>query len=178
MQLSFLYMFYWAAFTGKSAGQNLVDFFMGELGFSPFVCLYKGHCPVVGAILAGKYNMFKYLVKHSNKGFKVVHADKVSEIDGDDGDLEDNKYCFINKEDEDLFEKSRLGQDKYGNNIMHFIFFLPDMPEFRFKYKEMLEADKNNYDDRTKIRNIFLKLAIEEDLGDLTDINMDNYLPY
>jgi len=44
--------------------------------------------------------------------------------------------------------------------------------------KGLLEKDTNNFDIRTKIRNIFLKIAIDEDLGDLRQRNLDNYLPY
>lgn len=59
----------------------MVDFFITDIGFSPFVCLYKGHCPVVGSILGGKLNMFEYLVKNSNEGLKTVHAEHVSDYD-------------------------------------------------------------------------------------------------
>jgi hypothetical protein len=92
--------------------------------------------------------------------------------------LEKNKYAFINKEDRKKFEDSRIGEDNYGNNILHFIFFLPDMPKFKESYKFLLDKDTSDFDERTKIRNIFLSTAIDEDLGDLTVMNLDNYLPY
>lgn len=74
----------------------MVDFFMTDIGFSPFVRLYKGHCPVVGSILGGKLNMFKYLVEHSNEGFKTVHAENVSEYSKENGNIDKNIYSFIN----------------------------------------------------------------------------------
>ena len=156
----------------------MVDFFMTDIGFSPFVRLYKGHCPVVGSILGGKLNMFKYLVEHSNEGFKTVHAENVSEYSKENGNIDKNIYSFINQEDMNLFENSRQCEDKYGNNILHFIFFLPDMPGFKEKYHHLLEKDTSKLDVKTKIRNIFLETAIQEDLGDLRSINTDNYLPY
>jgi hypothetical protein len=178
-QLTFLYIYYWAAFSGHATGGKMVDFFIREIGFSPFVCLYKGHCPVVGSIIGGRLNMFKSLVVNSNEGFKTVHAEYVSDYTKEHGaDIDKNIYAFINKSDMKLFEKSRQCEDKYGNNILHFIFFLPDMPEFYSKYQYLLEKDKSPLSDATKIRNLFLDIAIEEDLGDLRLINHDNYLPY
>ena len=86
----------------------MVDFFLREIGFSPFVCLYKGHCPLVGTILGGRFNMFKKLVEQSNEGFKTVHAEYVSDYTKEDGaDIDKNIYKFINERDMDLFEKSR-----------------------------------------------------------------------
>lgn len=52
------------------------------------------------------------------------------------------------------------------------------MPGFKEKYQHRLEEDTSNLNVTTKIRNIFLDVAIEEDLGDLRSINQDNYLPY
>ena len=86
----------------------MVSFFMREIGISPFVRLYKGHCPVVGTILGGRLNMFKSLVENSNEGFKTVHAVHVSDYDKKHGaDIDKNIYAFINKSDMRLFENSR-----------------------------------------------------------------------
>ena len=75
--------------------------------------------------------MFTHLVQNSNEGFKTVHAETVKEYQKDDGhDIDKNVYAFINEEDKKKFEDSRLGEDNYGNNILHFIFFLPDMSKF------------------------------------------------
>ena len=123
--------------------------------------------------------MFKQLVENSNEGFKTVHAEHVSDYTKEHGaDIDKNIYAFINQEDMDLFENGRQCEDMYGNNILHFIFFLPDMPGFKEKYHYLLEKDTSHLDVKTKIRNIFLDIAIEEDLGDLRSINQDNYLPY
>ena len=109
--------------------------------------------------------MFQKLVTKSNEGFKTVHAETVSEYQKDDGhDIDKNIYAFIDDQDKKKFEDSRLGEDKYGNNILHFIFFLPDMPKFNSLNATntgLLEKDTSNCDLRTKIRNIFLKVAID-----------------
>ena len=52
------------------------------------------------------------------------------------------------------------------------------MPRFKEKYQYLLEKDTSRMDEKTKIRNLFLDIAIEEDLGDLRSSNIDNYLPY
>jgi hypothetical protein len=52
-QLSFATIFYWAAHIGGDTGKKLVDLFIKDLGFSPFLGVYRSQCPVAGAILGG-----------------------------------------------------------------------------------------------------------------------------
>jgi hypothetical protein len=54
----------------KDDGKNLVDFFMGELGFSPFLPIYRDQSAVFATIHRHNIENFKYLVENSRHGLR------------------------------------------------------------------------------------------------------------
>ena len=89
-------MFYWAAFLGDE-GKQLVDIFLEDLGFSPFVGFFRGLSPVIGAIKGNQFNMFERLVKYSGVDIKTMNADEDSSPSRRKHDQ--NKYKFNSLED-------------------------------------------------------------------------------
>lgn len=60
----------------------MIDFFMGELGFSPFMGLFKSQSPVFAAIKQKNLNMFKYFVDDTKYYCQKVYTfDNKNEID-------------------------------------------------------------------------------------------------
>ena len=74
-------MFYWAAYFGNlndqvkgtDEGKNLVDFFMGELGFTPFIGFYRDQSPVFATIAQKNLENFKYFVENTRHGLPLEY---------------------------------------------------------------------------------------------------------
>ena len=86
-------MFYWAAYIGDQ-GKELVDLFLINLGYSPFVGFFRGLSPVVGAIRGGQLQMFKYLVENSRWNLPIVHM-KEGDVHGTI--LEKQRHLGLNR---------------------------------------------------------------------------------
>ena len=68
----------------------------------------------------------------------------------------DHKYIIKNPDDEEYFWKSRANKDKTGNNTCHLAF---EINNLKWRYK-------------------FLKVLIEEEIGDIYKPNKLGYLPH
>jgi hypothetical protein len=124
--MAFATMFYWAAYIGDY-GKDLVDLFLIDLGYSPFVGFYRGLSPVVGAIRGGQLQMFKYLVENSRWNLPIVHlkeGDEPGTTIEKQRALALNKYFFKDITDVNSFEQGRRSTDNLGNNILHHIFYI------------------------------------------------------
>jgi hypothetical protein len=100
-QKAFGSIFYWAAYFGsvdeKDTGKQLVDIFMGDFGFNPFIGFYRDQSPVFGTIKQKNFEMFQYLVKDTRYGLPPVYT-----LGGDDQEdnSKPNKYYFDEKNKE------------------------------------------------------------------------------
>ena len=101
-QLDRAAMFYWACFLGEQCNP-LIDFFLKDLGFSPFAPFYCGLSPVVGAIQGGQVKIFKRLVTNSKWNLPYVHHKDDQEyqyvVNGVEEKGLTNKYYFHNEDD-------------------------------------------------------------------------------
>jgi hypothetical protein len=159
-------IFYWATFIGDI---EIVNLFFIHLGFSPFINLFRGQSPVHAAALSGNGKLFEYLVKGSSHGFREVHikgGNRRTRAKHSKGcpdlfqgreDPEKNRFMFLSEEVREIFEKSRQTTDSQGNNVLHYIFDIQEKT--------------------TQRRNFFLRLALDEQIGDLRGRNFENFLP-
>lgn len=159
-------IFYWGTFIGDI---EIVNLFFVHLGFSPFIDLFRGQSPAHAAALSGNQELFEYLVKDSSHGFREVHTKggkgRPGSEHGQGGvraapgkeDPEKNRFIFLSEEDRDTFEESRQTTDSQGNNVLHYIFDIQEKT--------------------TERRNFFLRLALDEHIGDLRGRNFENFLP-
>mmetsp|Transcript_30203 Transcript_30203/g.46188 ORF Transcript_30203/g.46188 Transcript_30203/m.46188 type:complete len:129 (+) Transcript_30203:1436-1822(+) len=108
-------MYYWAVFQEDYA---IVNYFLSDLGFSPFMDLYAKQTPVHAAIIAEKYEMLEYFIKNSDlKGNKS------------------EKY-FVDRDDMNAYKMNRDKEDENGNNPIHFVFNISNY-EMRFKFLKL-----------------------------------------
>ena len=156
-------LYYWATFVND---REIINLFLVGLGFSPFMNISKGQTPVHATCLIPddnvkqqyiSFELFKYFVVNSSIGLKQFHQSKYDASDKGKDDIEDNRYEFMSDKDIKKFEDSRQTVDSQGNSVLHYIFDI------------QLEKDD--------LRNQFLKIAIEEQLGDIRQRNVENYLP-
>ena len=80
-QMAFSTIFYWAAYL-PTKGQDMIDMFIKDLGFSPFVGFLGGLSPVVAAIISKNYDTFQQFVLNSSFDLPKVHIVN-GEIPGD-----------------------------------------------------------------------------------------------
>ena len=88
----------------RDDGKNLVDFFIGELGFSPFLGTYRDQSPVFATIQQKNLFNFKYLVQNTRWGLRQHFTFGEREIIGS---IDKNKY-IIDEGDLTKFEEERL----------------------------------------------------------------------
>lgn len=62
-QQSFCRIFYWSAYVGS---MELMNLFMVDLHFSPFMSLYNNQDTVHACIIAENDSMLRYIVTNSN----------------------------------------------------------------------------------------------------------------
>jgi hypothetical protein len=127
--------------------RKTINFFLSKLGMSPFMKLYQGQSVVDACVLGKQYDLLEYMVKDTRKGINIGLPD-------------DKKYPVKFKIDDymnlDYYWKSRQNKDQVGNNTLHLVFSVVDNEELRFK---------------------FVKLCIEESIGDINKRNCLGYLP-
>jgi hypothetical protein len=141
-------MYYWAAYIGP-LGAKLVDLFLKDLGFSPFIGFYRGLSPIVGAIKNQQLDVFNYLVENSRYNLNTEHnfegekrgtAVEVQGVLGSDRYYFPekpkgvNKYYFPDEASKLAFETGRQSTDSIGNNILHHIFHIKEPKKLRDQF--------------------------------------------
>jgi hypothetical protein len=102
--------------------------------------------------------MFLYFVKDSSHGLRPVHDNVYIEQSFTKADRIKNKYEIASNSSWETFAESRQARDEIGNTILHFVYTLPRH--------------------EIKLRNEYLKVCIEEQIGSVTIRNLSNYLPH
>ena len=57
---------YWAGFIGE---KKMIDKFLDELGFSPFMKLIEGQSVIDGCVKGGQYQLLEYLIKDTRQNY-------------------------------------------------------------------------------------------------------------
>jgi hypothetical protein len=85
---------YWAGFIGE---KKMIDKFLDELGFSPFMKLIEGQSVIDGCVKGGQYQLLEYLIKDTRQNFN----------DGKKKKDEIVRYMTVNVKDQAYYWKSR-----------------------------------------------------------------------
>lgn len=132
--------------------------FLVDLGISPFIKTFKDQTPAHAAVVNLQMKMFLYFVKDSSHGIHPVHDNVYVEQNWKKADRVNNKYECSTNSDWNIFAESRQNRDEIGNTILHFVYTFP-------KHE-------------INLRNKYLKVCIDEQIGSLTIRNLSNYLPH
>ena len=152
----FLNLYYWASYCSN---YKIVNMYLIDLGISPFIKSFKDMTPAHAAVLNWEnINLFLYFVKNSRHGMPPAHDNVNIEQNWKKADRVNNKYECASESDWKIFARSRQNRDEMGNTIMHFLYSLPRH--------------------EVELRNEYLNVCIEEQIGSLSIRNFSNYLPH
>ena len=126
IQSSFVRLFFWAGFYDE---RKTIEFFLSELGISPFLKMYRFQCVIDACIIGKHYDLLEYLIKDTYKGINNTRSEE---------DKLPVKYKIANFLDLDYYWKSRQSKDKAGNNSCHILFSVIDDEQLRFKFLKLL----------------------------------------
>jgi ankyrin repeat protein len=104
VQQLYLNLYYWAACYGDF---EIVNIFLIDLGFSPFMKISSEQTPVHGAVLHLQERIFCYFVKNSSHGLPPVHKNVYKSSKCSLDDLNKNKYQCLNEKAWQTFAESR-----------------------------------------------------------------------
>ena len=133
-------IYYWSS---HSNDYLLTEYFLEEIGISPFLPLYKEESAIMASIHSENQNMAKFFLFQGDfvyEGKQVTDFKVKIKPDLDVRDVANwsqQVYKLKNEQDRDYFETSRKSKDECGNNSMHFAFNIQN-EEVRNKFVDLL----------------------------------------